>query len=233
MPIQPHFALEPKFNQNGGGRHGALVSPSHRRDVSAKRMFDVTAALLALIVLLPLFVLICLLILSYDRAPAIYRHRRLGRGHSTFECLKFRTMRVDSQEALREHLQNNPAALAEWSQTQKLRDDPRITPVGNILRKTSLDELPQLINVIRGEMSLVGPRPIVSDEIEKYGAEATAYFAVRPGLTGAWQVSGRSDLSYAERVRLDRLYVETQSFLGDMRIIAQTIPAVFFSKGSY
>ena len=212
---------------------GRQFVPHRVVDRALKRSFDLSAALTALVILLPLFVLFALAIWAVDGSSPFYRHRRLGRGQRSFGCLKFRTMRIDSQEALARHLSENPAALAEWNQTRKLKDDPRITPIGHVLRKSSLDELPQLINIIRGEMSFVGPRPIVEEEIEKYGDAASAYFAVRPGLTGAWQISGRSDTTYAERVRLDRQYVESQNFAGDILIILRTIPAVFMVKGSY
>lgn len=212
---------------------GRQFGPQRIFDRAFKRGFDLSTALTALVILLPLFALCALAIWAFDGGSPFYSHRRVGRGQRNFGCLKFRTMRTDSQEALARHLFENPAALVEWNLTRKLKDDPRITPIGRVLRKSSLDELPQLINIIRGEMSIVGPRPIVEAEIEKYGDSASAYFAVRPGLTGAWQVSGRSDTTYAERVRLDRQYVESQNFAGDIVIILRTIPAVFMVKGSY
>lgn len=202
-------------------------------DQALKRTFDVSVALLCLFLLLPLFALVGVAIAAVDGGSPFYSHRRLGRNGKTFGCLKFRSMRLDGDEILRRHLAANPAAREEWEQTHKLKNDPRVTLVGHLLRKSSLDELPQLINIVRGEMSLVGPRPIVQAEVEKYGDAASAYFAVRPGLTGMWQVSGRSDTSYAERVRLDRQYVESRSFAGDMVIILRTVPAVFLVKGSY
>ncbi|MDR7038592.1 exopolysaccharide production protein ExoY [Methylobacterium sp. BE186] len=202
-------------------------------DSRSKRTFDIIVAVAALIVLLPLFFSIAILIRFSDGGSPFYRHPRLGRSNTRFDCLKFRTMHVDSQAILTRYLSDNPAAMDEWRRSHKLKDDPRVTSIGYLLRKTSLDELPQLINVISGEMSIVGPRPIVSSEIEKYGHDATIYFSVRPGLTGAWQVSGRSDTTYAERVRLDRAYVETWSLAKDMIIVARTIPAVFFARGSY
>ncbi|MEA1832113.1 sugar transferase [Methylobacterium durans] len=233
MSAHPPIVVGSEFQQAESARGPRSVAQTGRLDGWLKRSFDLTAAASALLLLLPIFILIALLVRAYDGGPALYRHRRVGRGQSSFDCLKFRTMRTDSQEALRLYLSGNPAALEEWAQTHKLKEDPRITPVGAILRKTSLDELPQLINILRGEMSVVGPRPIIEAEIEKYGPDAPAYFAVRPGLTGAWQVSGRSDTSYAERVRLDRLYVESRSFRGDLVIVLRTIPAVFFTRGSY
>ncbi|MBE7196730.1 MAG: sugar transferase [Parafilimonas terrae] len=202
-------------------------------DRTLKRSFDVGVATLGLLLLGPLLLLVALAIWSVDGGSPLYRHRRLGRGGRSFDCLKFRSMRTDGDAVLTRYLDQNPAARAEWARTRKLKDDPRVTPIGQMLRKSSLDELPQLLNILRGDMSLVGPRPIVEAEVEKYGDAAAAYFAVRPGLTGAWQVSGRSDTTYAERVRLDRLYVESRSFAGDMMIIVRTIPAVFLVKGSY
>lgn len=208
-------------------------APTKIADLALKRAFDFSVALTCLLLLLPLFALVALAIWAVDRGSPFYSHRRLGRQQKTFGCLKFRSMRKDGDAVLQQYLAQNPAAMAEWVETRKLKDDPRITAIGHLLRKSSLDELPQLINVLRGEMSLVGPRPIVQAEVEKYGDAASAYFAVRPGLTGAWQVSGRSDTTYAERVRLDRHYVESRSFAGDMVIIMRTIPAVFLVKGSY
>ena len=198
-----------------------------------KRLFDFTVAASCLFLLMPLFVLVAILVWAVDGGSPFYSHRRLGRGGKTFGCLKFRSMRLNGDAILSRHLAENPAAMAEWTQSRKLKDDPRVTVIGHVLRKTSLDELPQLINILRGEMSLVGPRPIVEAEVEKYGDAAAAYFAVRPGLTGAWQISGRSDTTYAERVRLDRDYVASRSFTGDIVIILRTVPAVFLVKGSY
>ncbi len=216
---------------------GTLIEGGHGRgrifDRAPKRLFDVSVAAICLFLLLPLFVLVAASIWAVDRGSPFYSHRRLGRGGKTFGCLKFRSMRMNGDEILSRHLAENPAALAEWTQSRKLKNDPRITVIGHVLRKTSLDELPQLINILRGEMSLVGPRPIVEAEVEKYGDAASAYFAVRPGLTGMWQISGRSDTTYAERVRLDRHYVESRSFSGDIMIILRTVPAVFLVKGSY
>ena len=202
-------------------------------DRAMKRLFDLSVATAVLFLLLPLFAFVALAVWAVDRGSPFYSHRRLGRDGKTFGCLKFRSMRMNGDEILVQYLSENPTAQAEWAQSRKLKKDPRITAIGHLLRKTSLDELPQLINVIRGEMSLVGPRPIVEAEVEKYGDAAVAYFAVRPGLTGAWQISGRSDTTYAERVRLDRQYVESRSFAGDIVIIMRTVPAVFLVKGSY
>ena len=151
-----------------------------------------------------MLILVALTIWVADGRPVIYRHRRIGRDGAAFDCLKFRTMARDADRALAAHLARSPAARAEWEATRKLRDDPRILGgLGRFLRRTSLDELPQILNVLRGEMSLVGPRPIVREELVHYGGQSRWYLAVRPGVTGPWQVGGRSDTSYATRVRLD------------------------------
>lgn len=213
---------------------GAAWAPG-RSPLSAlsKRSFDLTFAVSMLLVLLPLFVIVAVAVKLSDGGPVFYRHRRVGRDGRLFGCLKFRTMRQDSQAALEAHLARDPAARQEWLETRKIKNDPRITSVGGVLRKTSLDELPQLLNILSGQMSVVGPRPIVPDEIAMYGSDAQHYLAVQPGLTGAWQVSGRNDTSYAERVRLDSDYVRNWSFATDLFIVARTVPAVFMSRGSY
>lgn len=198
-----------------------------------KRSFDIGAVAVALLLFLPLIVtLIALLMLAQGR-PVIYRHSRMGRGGKPFHCFKFRTMAIDGDDLLRRHLAADPVARMEWEATRKLKDDPRITPLGRVLRKTSADELPQLLNVLRGEMSLVGPRPIVHAEAAFYGPYIDHYHRVKPGLTGAWQISGRSDTSYAERVQLDAQYAVTRSFGGDLKILMRTVPAVLRARGSY
>jgi exopolysaccharide production protein ExoY len=198
-----------------------------------KRAFDVFAGGCALVLLSPLLVLIALLIMVTSGAPVLIRHQRVGRGGRMFACLKFRSMVVKADEVLRDHLSSHPEALEEWTATRKLVDDPRVTRLGRVLRKTSLDELPQLYNIIVGDMSFVGPRPIVDEEIMKYGDAFAVYQLARPGLTGHWQVSGRSDTGYAERVQLDLDYVANWSFGRDMFIILRTIPAVVKARGVY
>ncbi|WP_247637169.1 sugar transferase [Methylobacterium sp. 37f] len=198
----------------------------------AKRSLDIGVAGTALFLLLPLLLLIGLLVWAGDHKTPIFRHTRIGRGGRRFGCLKFRSMVTDGDAVLRAHLAANPAAQREWEKTRKLIHDPRVTPLGSVLRKTSLDELPQLVNVLRGEMSLVGPRPIVSAEIERYGAAFTTCFSVTPGVTGLWQVSGRSDCTYAERVALDLEYATRWSFSRDIVIMLRTIPAVLAQRGS-
>jgi lipopolysaccharide/colanic/teichoic acid biosynthesis glycosyltransferase len=199
-----------------------------------KRVVDVFIAAGALVTLFPLFGLVACLVKVYDGGPILYRHTRLGHGRRTFPCLKFRTMVMNADMVLADHLRRSHAAAREWATTRKLKSDPRITPVGATLRKLSIDELPQLFNVLRGEMSIVGPRPIVSDEIQMYGEDIDYYFKARPGLTGAWQVSGRSNIeSYARRVTLDRGYVENWSLWTDLQIVVKTIPVVLAARDAY
>jgi Undecaprenyl-phosphate galactose phosphotransferase WbaP len=165
--------------------------------------------------------------------PIFYSHRRIRKSGAFFSMWKFRTMCVNSAEVLDEYLARHPEARAEWNKTHKLRDDPRITPIGSFLRRYSLDELPQLWNVLTGQMSLVGPRPIVAAEVEKYGDCFDCYCRVKPGLTGLWQVSGRSSLSYDERVALDCEYVESWSLSRDVMILAKTFSSVVNQDGAF
>ncbi len=189
-------------------------------------------ALFLLLVLSPLLLLIAALIWRRDGAPIIFAHYRVGCSGKLFKCYKFRTMYVDAERVLADLLRDNPSARAEWERDQKLTDDPRITPIGRFLRKTSLDELPQLFNVLRGDMNAVGPRPITVDELDRYGRERWHYLAVRPGITGLWQVSGRNNLSYAARVALDREYVETRNLWLDIGILFRTIEVVLNHDGA-
>jgi exopolysaccharide production protein ExoY len=198
-----------------------------------KRSFDIAAAALGLIALSPLFLLIALLVKSSDGGAVFYGHERIGRGGRRFRCLKFRTMSANGDKVIAEYLRANPAARREWAETRKLKDDPRVTRAGLVLRKLSIDELPQLINILLGDMSIVGPRPVVLDELEKYGGHAGCYLRSRPGLTGLWQINGRNDVSYDTRVAFDRHYVEHWSLVEDIRIIIMTVPAVCLSRGSY
>lgn len=198
-----------------------------------KRVFDAAVAVCAILLLLPLLGLVALVIRLTDKGPIFFSHKRMGFGGTPFRCWKFRTMSVDGSRILAEHLARDASAALEWAQTQKLRDDPRVTPVGRFLRGSSLDELPQLWNVVCGEMSLVGPRPIVESEAGHYGRAIRFYMSVRPGLTGLWQVSGRSGTTYRRRVALDKAYVVRWSFGKDVLILFKTIPAVLLAKGSW
>jgi len=198
-----------------------------------KRGLDVLAVVAAGPVLIPiLFMAACLVILS-SPGPVFYSHRRIRHDGAFFSMWKFRTMCVNSAEVLEDHLSRHPEARAEWSRTHKLRDDPRVTRIGRLMRRYSVDELPQVWNVLTGKMSLVGPRPIVAAEVEKYKDSFSFYCRVKPGLTGLWQVSGRSKLTYDERVALDRDYVEHWSLGRDLKILLKTIPSVVNQDGAY
>lgn len=200
----------------------------------AKRIFDLLFSLGALIVCSPLFLIIFFLIYFSSPGPAIYAHTRVGRGGKTFKCYKFRSMYLDADERLQELITSDPALSKEWKETRKLKCDPRIIPIGNFLRKTSLDELPQFWNVLKGDLSIVGPRPVVYEEIiEYFGPKAEKILSIRPGLTGIWQVSGRSDISYTRRIQLDEEYVDKRSLLLDIKLICKTIPSILASRGAY
>lgn len=197
-----------------------------------KRTLDMTFALL---IALPLGILIlglCVLIKLQDRGPVLYGHPRVGFNGQMFRCWKFRTMVVDGDRILNNHLNKYPEERYLWLKERKLEHDPRVTPIGAVLRKLSLDELPQLINVFRGEMSLIGPRPVVFDELSNYDQSAKYYLKVRPGISGLWQVCGRSDTTYRKRVSLDRYYVSNWSLLLDIWILVRTIPAVVSTRGA-
>ncbi len=217
------------------GPHPRPIGPFVTEGIARrlKRIIDLTIAAFALLLLGLPMVLIALLIKLTSPGPVFYRHRRLGRNMKEFDVLKFRTMFVDADKRLEEILAADPAKRAEFERTFKLKDDPRVTPIGRFLRKTSLDELPQLLNVLTGQMSLVGPRPIVEKEIAYYHGYSLLMFRVPPGLTGLWQVSGRTDTGYDERVKLDTKYVREWTLAGDVAIIFKTIPAVISRRGAY
>jgi exopolysaccharide production protein ExoY len=191
-----------------------------------KRVVDIIIAGTALVLLSPLLLAVAVLIYATMGGPALFPQRRLGFRGRPFKCLKFRTMVRDAEATLRSHLDANPEAAREWSIRQKLQNDPRVTTVGRILRRSSIDELPQLLSVLKGDMSCVGPRPIINDEVARYGRYWKDYMKARPGLTGAWQVSGRNRLSYRRRVALDSQYVRKWSIWRDLLILLKTIPAV-------
>lgn len=208
-------------------------APAERQPVDLVRMLDILIALSALMFFAPLMVLIAAAIKLTDSGPATFGHSRIGYGGRTFKCLKFRSMVVDAEPRLQALLARDPAARAEWEIDHKLRNDPRVTRLGSLLRKSSLDELPQLLNVLRGEMSIVGPRPIVAAEICRYGRWFRYYKAVRPGITGLWQASGRNDVSYRRRVVMDVLYAKKKSVWLYVYIMLKTVPAVLLREGSY
>nr|WP_274631334.1 sugar transferase [Mesorhizobium shangrilense] len=198
-----------------------------------KRGFDIIGVSAGILLLSPLFLMLAMLVKFSDGGRVFYGHSRIGRNRQVFQCLKFRTMVENGDEVLAAHFARNPQSREEWLATRKLQNDPRVTRVGAVLRRLSLDELPQMFNILRGDMSIVGPRPVVMDELELYGTAAAYYLNSRPGLTGLWQVSGRNDVSYDARVAFDRHYVENWSFFFDLKIIVKTVPAVFSSRGSY
>jgi exopolysaccharide production protein ExoY len=206
-------------------------SHDHTRDTLLLRLNQL-AALLLLVLLSPLMAVVAFLIWQRDGAPVLFAHYRVGYEGKLFRCLKFRTMLRNSEQLLADLLRGNPQASAEWARDQKLTDDPRITLIGRFLRHSSLDELPQLLNVLRGEMSLVGPRPITVAELTRYGMVRWHYLSVRPGMTGLWQVSGRNNTTYEERVALDKRYVDQRSFWFDLGILFKTVRVVMVREGA-
>ena len=198
-----------------------------------KRSMDVILTVVGSICLLPVLGLLALFVRLSSPGPVLYSHTRIGERGRRFEALKFRSMVTNGDEVLKKYLAENPEAAAEWERDQKLKDDPRVTKIGALMRKASLDELPQLWNVLRGQMSLVGPRPIVKAEVDKYGKCYAIYKSVRPGITGLWQVSGRNDTTYDERLRFDEFYVRNWSPWLDMHLLARTVSALLLSKGAY
>jgi len=198
-----------------------------------KRAIDIFLALSGIVLLAPLLIICFVTTILTSQGPALFRHRRIGYNGKPFDCLKFRTMATDAPERLRRLLEMDAAAAAEWASNRKLRNDPRITAVGSILRKSSLDELPQLFNVLKGDMSIVGPRPVTDEELERYSGSVAAYLACRPGITGLWQVSGRSSTSYDKRVACDTFYARNWSMALDVKIIIVTIPALLASDSAF
>jgi Undecaprenyl-phosphate galactose phosphotransferase WbaP len=198
-----------------------------------KRIVDVLVSLVALLMSLPALVVIAVGIKLTSHGPLFFGHKRIGYGGDWFKAWKFRTMHPNGDTVLKDYLQKHPEAREEWERDHKLKDDPRVTSIGKILRRLSLDELPQIWNVLKGEMSLVGPRPIVADEVSKYGNVFRKYSAVKPGITGMWQVSGRSEISYDERVRLDEYYVANWSPWLDIFILCKTVIILLRRRGAY
>jgi len=198
-----------------------------------KRFMDLALVITGGILILPFLLLIAFLIKINSAGPVLYKHKRLGKDGKHFYAYKFRSMVIDAQERLTKMLESDPAIKTEWEKNQKLQNDPRITSLGKFLRRTSLDEFPQLINILKGEMSLVGPRPIVDDEVKKYGEDYDRIFSIKPGLTGLWQVSGRSDTDYRDRVTYDSYYLQSWSVWLDLWIIFKTFGVVLIGKGAY
>ena len=200
-----------------------------------KKFLDFLFSLFFLIACIPIFILISLLIKLSSRGPIFFLQERIGKNNTTFKCIKFRTMHPEAKDILENLLMKDNKLRVEFEKTHKIKNDPRITTIGKFLRKTSLDELPQFINVLKGEMSIVGPRPIVNKEKKKYGKNLKKVLSIKPGITGLWQVSGRNNLTYKTRVRLDLNYAENYSFLMDMRILIRTIGVILFplDRGAY
>lgn len=206
---------------------------AHAYNRIIKFVFDMVLTVFGTICISPILLFLILLIRWDSSGPVIFAHKRIGRHGKPFMCYKFRTMCVDAQDKLEQYLKVNPELRQEWEKDFKLKDDPRITRIGKFLRKTSLDELPQIFNVLKGEMSLVGPRPIIKAEIPRYGEYINDYLMVRPGITGMWQVNGRSDTTYDERVRMDSWYVRNWAVWLDAMLLFRTFKAVFKGKGAY
>jgi len=200
-----------------------------------KEFFDLLFSIFFLIICLPLFIIISLLIKLNSRGPIFYTQKRIGKNNIPFRCIKFRTMHPEAKDILENLLSKNSSIKKEFEETHKIKNDPRITAIGKFLRKTSLDELPQFINVLRGDMSIVGPRPIVKNEKPKYGQNLKKVLSVKPGITGLWQVSGRNNLTYKTRVMLDLNYVRNLSFIMDLRILIRTFGVILFplDRGAY
>lgn len=198
----------------------------------SKRVFDIIVILVSLPFLLPLIGGVILLIMATTKGPVFYGHKRIGHGGQYFKCWKFRTMVQNGDETLARYLETNAQERVLWQTHRKLKSDPRVTPLGRVLRKLSIDELPQLFNILTGEMSVVGPRPVTVDELGFYGGSVNHYLRCRPGLTGLWQVSGRSNTTYRYRVALDRLYVTRWTLGLDLWIVLKTVPAVLSSRGA-
>lgn len=200
-----------------------------------KRVFDIVFSLFAIIILTPVYIIVALLIMiKSPGAPVIFAHKRIGKDGKFFRVYKFRTMVANAEQILEDWLENHPDIKAEYEKDFKLKDDPRIIPgIGNFMRNTSIDELPQFFNSLLGNMSIVGPRPIVEKEVGKYGKYAIKLYSVKPGVTGLWQVSGRNDINYDERVAIDMEYIDDQTLWGDIKIIIQTVLVMVLKKGAY
>ena len=200
-----------------------------------KKILDFSFSLFFLIACTPIFILISLLIKFSSRGPIFFLQERIGKNNITFKCIKFRTMHPEAKDILENLMMKDSKFRDEFEKTHKIKNDPRITTIGKFLRKTSLDELPQFINVLRNEMSIIGPRPIVNKEKKKYGNNLKKVLSIKPGITGLWQVSGRNNLTYKTRVKLDLNYVENYNFLMDMRILIRTMGVILFplDRGAY
>jgi lipopolysaccharide/colanic/teichoic acid biosynthesis glycosyltransferase len=226
MGTNVKFSSNPVIVSSSKGRYGVPQNPW-------TRVFDIALILLAAPYILFFFLLISILIMLDSSGGPLYRQTRIGKGGRRFQALKFRTMILDADQILQRYLDESPELRAEWAATHKLKRDPRVTRIGAILRKLSLDEMPQFWNILIGDMSLIGPRPIIDAEIERYGKCFELYIQARPGLTGLWQVSGRSDTTYQRRVELDEYYLLNRSIKLDLMILLKTVYVVLGRKGAY
>lgn len=233
MRAAAHGHLETGASTAGPAGNYASLSNDLATGGIVKRAIDIAVASAAIIVASPIMLIAALAIYATMGRPIIFSHERVGFNGSTFRCYKFRSMVSDAQERLSEYLASNPEAKRMWMEEQKLKDDPRVTSLGRLLRRSSIDELPQLFNVLKGDMSCIGPRPVTEGELtHRYGSRARYYKKVRPGITGLWQVSGRSNLSYKQRMTLDCAYVRRWSLLLDIYILLKTVPAVLRVRDS-
>ena len=210
------------------------TAPYPIRHTPLKRIFDLAFSSAVMVLGAPIFLLIAFLVKFTSRGPAFFAHERIGRGGKRFRCYKFRTMHPDAEKRLQDILNSDPNLRLEWNTHYKLKHDPRITWIGKFLRKTSLDELPQFLNVLKGDLSVVGPRPVTEEELhQEVGPHASRFLAIRPGITGPWQVSGRNDTTYHQRICFDIHYIRHRSFLWDLYLILRTIPAMISTRGAY
>jgi exopolysaccharide production protein ExoY len=214
-------------------RSGDSMESPRPIGLTSKRVIDIILAISGIILLAPLLIICFVATVATSPGPALFRHRRVGFNGKYFDCLKFRTMVTDAPERLRHLLESDPVAAAEWEANRKLRYDPRVTAIGDILRRSSLDELPQLFNVLKGDMSIVGPRPVTAEELVRYSGAVDAYLACRPGITGLWQVSGRSSTTYRKRVACDAFYAREWSMALDAKIVIVTIPSLLLTESAY
>jgi len=240
VDVIPNLVAVPMSNVTAESFFDAKIMVLHIRNNLAspwnqmlKRLFDIVATICGGLLISPILLAIACWVYHDSPGPVIFKHRRVGRNGKEFNCYKFRSMCVNSKEVLEHLLATDPEAKAEWDKEFKLKNDPRITKSGAFLRKTSLDELPQLWNVLKGEMSLVGPRPIVEKEISRYGVYFKEYSMVRPGITGIWQTSGRNDVDYPERVQMDNWYVHNWNLWLDLVLLWRTGRAVLNCAGAY
>jgi exopolysaccharide production protein ExoY len=211
----------------------AIANSPRPVGLAPKRIIDIILALSGIVLLAPLLIVCFVATIISSPGSALFRHRRVGFKGKHFDCLKFRTMMADAPERFRDLLESDPIAAAEWTANRKLRYDPRVTAIGAILRKSSLDELPQLFNVLKGDMSIVGPRPVTDEELVRYSDAVGAYLACRPGITGLWQVSGRSTTTYSKRIACDTFYARKWSMALDAKILIVTVPALLLTDGAY